>query len=304
MKTIKKIKISFMFCAVFTALMSLQSCGGASNDEALLEASGTETTVTESTPSTQGPDIQVPSPGEMLQFIKILGGKTNKNTSFLNPTANLNAYNEASQKALNFGIYSCDLSYCSVFEIGSETLKYFKTVKQLGDQMGLSSAISNDQLKRLESNVSKSDSLSVITDDIYFTSFSALENSKQGPTIALIMAGGWIESMHIACNLVNFKAQSPASERIADQKYALENIIDYMKKHTGNSMVDNTRTDLENLYKIFQKIEEKEIPSVKSSSGTTVLGGTQQKQLVITATNFKEIAAEISSLRNKYTHIN
>ncbi len=118
------------------------------------------------------------------------------------------------------------------------------------------------------------------------------------------MAGGWIESMHIACNLVNFKAQSPASERIADQKYALENIIDYMKKHTGNSMVDNTRTDLENLYKIFQKIEEKEIPSVKSSSGTTVLGGTQQKQLVITATNFKEIAAEISSLRNKYTHIN
>ena len=55
MKTIKKIKISFMFCAVFTALMSLQSCGGASNDEALMEASGTETTVTESTQALRVP---------------------------------------------------------------------------------------------------------------------------------------------------------------------------------------------------------------------------------------------------------
>lgn len=82
MKIIKKIKISFMFCAVFTALISLQSCGGTSKDEALMEASSTETTATEITPNTQGPDIQVPSPGEMLQFIKILGGKTNKITSF------------------------------------------------------------------------------------------------------------------------------------------------------------------------------------------------------------------------------
>lgn len=303
MKSNNKIKRAFVFCALCVAVSCIQSCGGSSTDDTLIDASATEVSTNESA-TAQGPDIQVPSPGEMLQFIKMLGGKSNKNTSFLNPPSNLNAYNEASQKALNFGIYSCDLSYCSVFEIGSETLKYFKTVKQLGDQMGLSSAISNDQLKRLESNVSKSDSLSVITDDIYFTSFSALENSKQGPTIALIMAGGWVESMHIACNLVTFKAQSPASERIADQKYALENIMDYMKKYSGNTMVDNVRADLEKLYSVFQKIEEKEITPGKQTSGTTVLGGSQQKQLVISAANFKDIAAEISALRSKFTHIN
>ena len=286
----------------FMGVLLITSCSASNGTDDLMDASANAS----STETAQAPsiDIQVPSPGEMLQFIKMLGGKSNKNTGFLNPASNLNAYNEASQKALNFGIYSCDLSYCSVFEIGSETLKYFKSVKQLGDQMGLSSAISNEQLKRLEQNVSKSDSLSVITDDIYFSSFSALENSKQGPTIALIMAGGWIESMHIACNLVQFKPNSPASERIADQKYALENIIDYMKKYEGNAMIDNTRKDLENLYRAFQKIKEQDLATVKSNSETTVLGGTQQKQLIMSETNFKEIAAEVASLRDKYTHIN
>src|SRR3954469_5129860 len=70
--------------------------------------------------------FQVPSPGEMLTFIKMVGGKNNKNVSFLNPTANEKNYTDIKSKALNFGIYSCDLSYCSIFEIGSESLKYFK----------------------------------------------------------------------------------------------------------------------------------------------------------------------------------
>ncbi len=146
--TMKHINIkSLILIMGFMGVLLITSCSSSNATDDLMDASANAS----STETAQAPsiDIQVPSPGEMLQFIKMLGGKSNKNTGFLNPASNLNAYNEASQKALNFGIYSCDLSYCSVFEIGSETLKYFKSVKQLGDQMGLSSAISNEQLKRL-----------------------------------------------------------------------------------------------------------------------------------------------------------
>src|SRR3954465_15500585 len=136
--------------------------------------------------------FQVPSPGEMLTFIKMVGGKNNKNVSFLNPTANEKNYSDVKSKALNFGIYSCDLSYCSIFEIGSESLKYFKTVKMLGDQIGVSTAIKPEVMRRLENNIGSPDSLAVITDDVYFSSFEALEDSKQGPTLALVVAGGWL----------------------------------------------------------------------------------------------------------------
>jgi hypothetical protein len=245
--------------------------------------------------------FQVPSPGEMLTFIKMVGGKNNKNVSFLNSVANKKNYTDAKSKALNFGIYSCDLSYCSIFEIGSEALKYFKAVKLMGDEIGVSTAIKPEVLKRLESNIGSPDSLAVITDDVYFSSFEALENSKQGPTLALVVAGGWIESIYIATNLVKYEEKSPVIERLADQKYTLENLIEFLKKHENNEDVAIVRNDFEGLLAEFNNISEKEVKSGKSidKTGNTTLNGGQQ--LDISEANYKTIQEKISSLRNTYT---
>jgi hypothetical protein len=203
-------------------------------------------------------------------------------------------------KAINFGIYSCDLSYCSIFEIGSESLKYFKTVKVMGDQIGVSTAIKPEILKRLENNIGSSDSLGVITDDVYFSSFEALEDGKQGPTLALVVAGGWLESIYIATNLAKFQENSPVIERLADQKYTLENLIEFLKKHESDENVASVRKDFEGLLAEFNKITEKDAQPVKSKDKkeATLTGG---KQLVITQETYKTIVDKIKAVRNSYT---
>ena len=243
--------------------------------------------------------FQVPSPGEMLTFIKMVG-KGTKDVSFLNPPSNEKNYTDSKSKALNFGIYSCDLSYCSIFEIGSESLKYFKTVKTMGDQIGVSTAIKPEILKRLESNIGSSDSLAVITDDVYFSSFEALEDSKQGPTLALVVAGGWLESIYIATNLAKYQEKSPVIERLADQKYTLENLIEFLKKHEADPNVAAVRADFEGLLTEFNKITEKDAQALKNkdNKAATLAGG---KQLVITAEVYNMIVAKIKTLRNSYT---
>jgi len=245
--------------------------------------------------------FQVPSPGEMLTFIKMVGGTKNKNTSFLNPASNDKNYTDSKSKAINFGIYSCDLSYCSIFEIGSEALKYFKTVKVMGDQIGVSTAIRPEVLKRLENNIGSSDSLAVITDDVYFSSFEALEDSKQGPTLALVVAGGWIESIYIATNLAKYEDKSPVIERLADQKYTLENLIEFLKKHESDPNVASVKTDFEGLLAEFNKINEKDANGVteKDKGKEKILGG--GKQLVMTEDVYKAIVEKIKSVRNSYT---
>ncbi len=244
--------------------------------------------------------FQVPSPGEMLTFIKMVGGKNNKNISFLNPPSNEKNYTDRKLKALNFGIFSCDLSYCSIFEIGSESLKYFKTVKMMGDQIGVSTAIKPEILKRLESNISSPDSLAVLTDDVYFSSFEALEESKQGSTLALVVAGGWLESIYIATNLAKYEENSPLLERMADQKYTLENMIEFLKKHEKDSGVADVRADFEALLSEFNKITEKQAGTAKSVDGKTKVldGGTQ---LTMTKENYDAIVGKIKSIRNSYT---
>jgi hypothetical protein len=245
--------------------------------------------------------FQVPSPGEMLTFIRMVGGKNNKNTSFLNPAANEKTYTDSKAKALNFGIFSCDLSYCSIFEIGSEALKYFKTVKTMGDQIGVSTAIKPEVLKRLESNVGSPDSLAVITDDVYFSSFETLEDSKQGPTLAMVVAGGWIESIYIAVNLVKYEANSPVIERLADQKYTLENLIEFMKKHeASDANVKSVKEDFEGLLAEFNKINVKDADKVKGKDDKKkMLGGGQQ--LMMSEDVYKAIVDKIKSIRNGYT---
>lgn len=293
-------KRNYLLLAPLAAGLILTACGG-DKTEGGDEIGGVDSVKAETqTPQVTETFFQVPSPGEMLTFIKMVGGKNNKNVSFLNNPDNQKNYTDNKLKSLNFGIYSTDLSYCSIFEIGSEALKYFKTVKQLGDQIGVSSAIKPEVLKRLEGNVGNPDSLSVITDDVYFSSFETLENSKQGPTLSLVVAGGWIESLYIATNLAKFEEGSPIIERLADQKYTLDNLIEFLKKYESDANVASVLTQFLELQAEFNKIGEKDAAAAtKTEKGKTVLGG--GKELVITADQYKAIVEKVKAIRNSYT---
>lgn len=290
-----------LIAPLVVAGLMLSSCGG-DKPEGGDDVSTVDSTKTTETAPPQSTEtfFQVPSPGEMLTFIKMIGGKTNKNTAFLNSPDNQKNYTDSKSKALNFGIYSCDLSYCSIFEIGSEALKYFKTVKQLGDQIGVSSAIKPEVLKRLEGNLGNPDSLSVITDDVYFSSFETLESGKQGPTLSLVVAGGWIESLYIATNLTKYAEKSPVIERLADQKYTLDNLTEFLKKYESDADVASVLTQFKELQAEFNKIGEKDAATVTSKDKTkTIIGG--GKDLVMSADQYKAIVDKIASIRNSYT---
>lgn len=294
------IKNNYFLIVPFAATLMLTSCGGekTESDEDIAGVDTLKTEVVES--KITETFFQVPSPGEMLTFIKMVGGKNNKNVSFLNNPDNQKNYSDNKAKALNFGIYSCDLSYCSIFEIGSEALKYFKTVKQLGDQIGVSTAIKPEVMKRLESNLGNPDSLSVITDDVYFSSFETLEASKQGPTLSLVVAGGWIESLYIATNLAKYEANSPIVERLADQKYTLDNLNEFLKKYESDANVASVLVQFTELQAEFNKINEKEAAALTSNDKTKkILGG--GKELVLSAEQYKAIVDKIKSIRNSFT---
>lgn len=294
------IKIKSYLIIPAIAALTLTACGDGKGEDPVDGGIDSTKTDTQTINPVSETFFQVPSPGEMLTFIKMVGGKNNKNSSFLNPTDNQKNYADSKSRALNFGIYSCDLSYCSIFEMGSEALKYFKVVKQMGDQIGVSTAIKPEMMKRLENNVGAPDSLAVITDDIYFSSFETLESSQQGPVLAQVVAGGWIESLFIATNLAKYEAGSPMVERLADQKYTLENLVEFLKKHESDASVKEIKTDFEGLLAEFNKISEKDMTGSNSkSNGKMVMGG--GKQLNMTEDVYKAIVEKVRTIRNAYT---
>jgi len=297
-------KKAILFFLSAATLITLNGCGGGDKSDDADGTAADSVNAEARQPDNSQPEtfFQIPSPGEMLTFIKMVGGKNNKDVSFLNNVSNEKKYNDKKSMSMNFGIYSCDLSYCSIFELGSESLKYFKVVKSMGDQIGVATAIKPEVLKRIENNIGNADSLASITDDIYFSSFETLEEGKQGPTLALVVAGGWLESLYIATSLKKYEEKSPLGERLADQKYTLDNMIEFLKKHSSNDKdVDAVKNDFENLAAEFNKIKESKPTELKSKAknAATLEGGSQ---LVMDKSTYENISAKIKDLRNSYTN--
>ena len=299
-----KIKTIFITTSSFLFTLFITSCSGDKTEEEIVNAKDTTQVSAEVQKESSGYEtfFQVPSPGEMLSFIKSVGKRDKSKISILNSTENINKYTDEKSKALNFGIYSTDLSYCSIFNLGSESVKYFKVVKQLGDQLGLSATIKPEILARIEKNIDNTDSLVVITDDLYYSSFETLEEGKQGNILALVVAGGWLESVYIAINMVDkFQKDNPVIQRIADQKYTLENLIEFLKKHEENSPdVKQVKADLEALMKSFNLLKEEKISdtSLKQEGVKKFIGG--GISLVIDEKVFNEIKTKVLKLRNNY----
>lgn len=299
-------KIIIATLSVALSSMMLTSCGGGTksdSDNLVTDSTKVDTAnvAKQSKESSTEMSYQIPSPKEMFVFIKQVASKDNKRVDVLNNPDNVKNYTDAKSQALNFGIYSCDLTYCSIFQIGTDMIKYFKAVKQLGDAVGVSNSINPTVAKSLEKNMGNPDSLVEIADNLYFSSFETMQNSQQGNTLALSVAGGYIEGLSIACSLVKYNQKNPAVERIADEKYTLDNIIDFMKKYESDAGVKETIGYLEELRATFNQVTEKQEGkvSVKEEKGTKVLGG--GSELEMTEAQYKAITDKVTSIRNSFT---
>ncbi len=264
-----------------------------------------DTTASKPTPKNPGEVqkySQVPSPGEMFSFIKQLGTKGVDDVSKLNSTENKKKYNDNKSRSLNFGVYSADLLFCSTFNHGAEALKYFVDIKKLGDEIGISTAINEQTATRISANIGSPDSLAAISNDLYFTTFDHLESNERGNTLALVMAGGWIESVFMVTSMEpTYKKDSPVITRVAEQKYTLDNLIDFMKKYQSDADVASVLKQLVDLKSDFDKIEDPKGPvTLSGKKGKRVLGGGTGK-IGITSELYKVIVDKTSAIRKSIT---
>lgn len=274
----------------------LPSCGGSNEDDTTNVVVKDTTTVVD---QNEQPAVEyaVPTPNELFEIIKIQGGE--QKVGLVNPLDNRSKYVELKSKALNFGVYSADLAYMSCFGIGTEFLMYFKAIEEMGEELGISGAFDKDLMERIENNEGDSDSLFEISNETYYDSYLYLEENDKGVELCLIMAGGYIESLFIICNLVDkFDAKDPVVEKIGDQKLVLENLMDFILQYSDDQMVSEVLDDLISLSEVFETSMEFEESgtTVDNTDGKLVLSGGGSYKMTPNA--LEKIKAKATELRN------
>jgi len=279
------------------SLLFLASCGGAG------DAPGTEeerTLVIGDGTSAQGHTLyQMPTPNELFVLVRDMAGEGHR--KLLNPAANVDKYATRSARALNFGVYSTDLIYASYFKLNVEVARYYITTKKLASGLGLSSAFTDADFVRLESNLTRGDSLEVISNQAYQRAYEKLQSEDMGPTLSLVLAGGWVESMYLVVRQIEAFGESPALlARVAEQKVTLEHLVTLMDPHATEPEVAAIHKELKSVLDIYDLVNMKRVPHRSTNvSGRMVLG--DDVEIDLTADKYAELVKAVDALRARIT---
>lgn len=243
----------------------------------------------------------LPSPLESAMLIKSAGARFDQ--SLLNNINNVNTYVTNKSMALNLGIYTCDLSFASMYEQTQLIIDYMNAAKKMADGLGILKAIEQSTIDRLEENINNSEVIMEIVSETFMNSNSYLEDNGQPAVAAMVLVGGWFEGLYISTQLVDMNDfnGNKLVGRIIDQKLSIGILLNLLESSKGNPAVDELIVQVNKLKLVFDKISISTSPiktEYDKTSNSTVLKSEVKTDM--TPAVFKELASTVSEIRSTF----
>jgi hypothetical protein len=245
----------------------------------------------------------LPSPLESAQLIKSAGARFDE--KLLNPVSKQNTYVTSKSMALNLGVYTCDLSFASLYEQTQLLIDYMNAAKKMADGLGILKAIEQEHIDKLEENINNKEVIMEVVSQTFMNSNSYLEENGQPATAATVLVGGWIEGLYISTQLVDIKDfnTNKLVGRIIDQKLSIDILIDLLNSSKGNPSVDELIIEVGKLKAVFDKIKITTgaiRPEYDQSSNSTVLKSEVTTDM--TTEVFLELSKVVAEIRNSFVN--
>jgi hypothetical protein len=291
-------KMKRVFIAITLVALVTSGCGGDSEDPTNGEV--TEPVNPDKTNLLQidGKVFSVPSPIQTALLIQQVG--STYNASLLNSPKNTTKYSSNYQKAMNLGVFGADLGYVTIYEQTQNAISFLTAVNSLADDLGVMGAFDRALLERFEKNLGNKDSLLVLVTDAYQGADAYLKNNERNDVGALVLAGGWVETLWFAINVANQSKNADVIRRIGEQKNTLNNLIKILTPYYSKSEFATLVDQLMDLNEVFAQVTDTYTyvqPTVDEKNKITTINSTSE--VVITPEQLKLITEKITAIRNK-----
>ena len=244
----------------------------------------------------------IPSPLEISVLLKESG--TKYDISILNTADNTSKYNSNYSKALNLGIFGTDLGYTNIYEQNQDGLDYMASIKELADGLNIGQFFDIETIGKLATNSKNLDSLLLITTQNFNSINHYLQEQKRSNLSVLLLTGGWLEAMHVTCQVSSKNPSNKAlQETIGEQKIILENIVLLVSFYSEtDSNMKELHDDLTSLQKAYDAIEitttYKE-STMEIVDGVMIIKDNSESHVNITTENVEEIKNLTVDIRKK-----
>jgi hypothetical protein len=289
----------------FISCLVLVSCGS-NKKSAIQEFEAADTAAVEETGISEEviSDIiqQIPSPLEISVLLKEVGTRYDK--EMLNSSENTSKYNSNYKKALNLGIYGTDLGYTNIYNQNQDALFYLKSIRDLADGLSIGQFFDFGTISRLATNSNNLDSLLLITTQNFNNINAYLQEQKRSNLSVLLLAGGWLEALHISCQVNDVNpGNTELREKIGEQKIILENIMLLLSFYSkSDPAISKLMEDITALKEVYDQVEISytyEEPTYEVIDGVLTIVDNSSSEIIITDQNIADITSITASIREK-----
>ncbi len=247
----KKSGLQLATIAVIGAL-TLSSCEGYSSIEDNIISGDVRSPNSALNTNFDGAVFSIPSPIQTGYLIKELN--LSFDAKLGNDPSKVRLYVDEYSQSLNLGIYGADLGYSALYDQKNITLKYLSSVENLTNQLGLNAAFNTEFLNSFESKIDDEKEMIHLMSEAFKKADNFLKNSNRKAASALILTGGWLESIHLACQLNSKSPRQEIKQRIGEQKQSIGTIIAILNEYNNNSLHNDLIEQLNDLSLSFDKI--------------------------------------------------
>lgn len=244
----------------------------------------------------------VPSPVEVTGIIQKIN--LPYYPDLLNPSTNSDNYLTQADKALNIGVYGADLSYIRIYEQYQDAAKFLVVVKKFTRDLGIPETGERAIAKRIEDNIQNPDSLLNIITEIFTDSDSYLKENQRGSTAALIIFGGWIETLYLATNIIDIEApQNDMVKLIIEQRYSVKNLLALLEQFPDEKRIKQLLPGLKELNAKFLEINQDKTgkTTLKMKQGKAVIGN--KVRLNVSPEILKDVKTINDRIRTQITEL-
>lgn len=200
----------------------------------------------------------IPIPFEIMN--KVSGSGLPYKKEMLNPETEVSKYNTAEGQAVNIGIYGSDLAYMIAFERLGESGAYLKSVRILADAVVIPTVFDEASMKRYQQSSDQQDSVQMMMSNSYNRIDSTLQSNERFGLAALVVTGGWIESLYLTTQQLNGEAKSETNKLLYDmlneQQKHTDNVIDMLAMFPNDSLMIQLHTDITGFKKVSSPAAE------------------------------------------------
>lgn len=173
--------------------------------------------------SFNGKLFSIPSPIQTAGLIKRIGFEYRGD--LINEIKSVSDYTTVFKQALNLGIYGADFAYVAYYGYDDESLRYMKAIRKMVEELDLTAAIDQNLAEKMAENINNTDSILYLSSVMFRTTDNYLKNNDRNEVAALILTGGFIESLYFFSHLAQIDESRLIEQRIGEEKQTIETLM-------------------------------------------------------------------------------